>query len=329
MRIIVTDTGLIWNHKNPMLKKCRDAVMVVCLNGEKVTDEYECFVSPYKLDENDLEIGTSSKKYLALESVADKLNSDMRYHDAILFLTDENLETLYPFFVLKDRNSYNALHLCAMSPWRFETEERIKVYKYLLSNLECVRSFLYIDSNEILDSLNDNADYDMLLKTAYEKYTELFPRILTEIYDRYFFEKQFFDFKTMRYVSLKDGFDDIDVNAEIEKINDIDFPVYPKLTTRGLCIQPEYPEDNDDTRASIEELVVRPDGKQICNMLREKRILLAKANNIPFESEFCPSIGACGGTCEKCDREVLYLAEKLNEIPENKRVYPYFDIEED
>lgn len=35
MRIIVTDTGLIWNHKNPMLKKCRDAVMVVCLNGKK------------------------------------------------------------------------------------------------------------------------------------------------------------------------------------------------------------------------------------------------------------------------------------------------------
>ena len=48
MRLVVTDIGLIWNHGNPILKKYKDIVLVVCLNGKKVTDAYECFVSPYK-----------------------------------------------------------------------------------------------------------------------------------------------------------------------------------------------------------------------------------------------------------------------------------------
>lgn len=48
MRIVVTDTGNIWNHENPFLEQFKDIVFVVCLNGKEVTDKYECFVSPYK-----------------------------------------------------------------------------------------------------------------------------------------------------------------------------------------------------------------------------------------------------------------------------------------
>ena len=48
MRILVTDEGFVWNHKNPVLKEYKEEVLVVCLNGKAITDEYECFVSPYK-----------------------------------------------------------------------------------------------------------------------------------------------------------------------------------------------------------------------------------------------------------------------------------------
>jgi len=42
MVIFVTDEGRYWNHKNPILEKYVDCVVVVCLNGEKVTDKYRC-----------------------------------------------------------------------------------------------------------------------------------------------------------------------------------------------------------------------------------------------------------------------------------------------
>lgn len=324
MRIIVTDTGLIWNHKNPMLKKCRDTVMVVCLNGKKVTDEYKCFVSPYKSDENDLEIGTSSEKYLALESVADKLNSDMRYHDSILFLADENPETLYPFFVIKDRNSYNALHLCAMSPWRFETKERIGVHKFLLSDLCSLRSFLYIDSNAMANGVKKTDFFNDM----YSYYTSLLPMIVTEISYLKYNENYFFDFATMKYVSVDKGFNGADINNINNKSYTLKNDIAPSGWLCGLVPFPDYCNNSGNIKTSVESPSVRPDGKQICNLLREKRILLAKMNNIPFESEPCSSTGPCGGTCEKCDKEVEYLAKKLSEIPENKRVYPNFDVEE-
>ncbi len=327
MRIVVTDTGLIWNHKNPMLKKCKNAVMVVCLNGKKVTDKYECFVSPYKSDENDFKIGTSSEKYLALESVADKLNSDMRYHDSILFLADENPETLYPFFVLKDRNSYNALHLCAMSPLRFETKERIGVHKFLLSDLCSLKSFLYIDSNAMFNRFKGEG-FSGTFNNMCSYYTSLLPMIVTEISSLKYNENYFFDFATMRYVSVDKGFNGVDINNINDKSYTLKNNITPSEWLCGLVPFHDYCNNSGNIKKSVESPSVRPDGKQICNLLREKRILLAKMNNIPFESEPCPSTGPCGGACEKCDKEVEYLAKKLSEIPETKRVYPYFNVEE-
>ena len=49
---------------------------------------------------------------------------------------------------------------------------------------------------------------------------------------------------------------------------------------------------------------------------------MARANGIEFYSEECPSIGACGGTCAKCDQEAAYLRDRLADIPESERVIP-------
>ena len=132
MRIIVTDIAFLWNHKNPILERLKDIILVVCLEGKPVSDQYECFVSPYKhiglgMDK----FGIEAQKYKALESVADGLNRNLGYHDKILFLTDGNPESLYPFYVIKDRNQFNELHLCTISPWKFESDRRIKAHREL------------------------------------------------------------------------------------------------------------------------------------------------------------------------------------------------------
>lgn len=47
MRLVITDTGFVWNQDNPFLEKYKDIVLVVCLGGKAVTDKYACFVSPF------------------------------------------------------------------------------------------------------------------------------------------------------------------------------------------------------------------------------------------------------------------------------------------
>lgn len=57
MRIFVTDEGRCWNHENPILEKYAECVVVVCLNGKKVTDKYKCIISRLVL--------VTGKSYLA------------------------------------------------------------------------------------------------------------------------------------------------------------------------------------------------------------------------------------------------------------------------
>lgn len=52
-------------------------------------------------------------------------------------------------------------------------------------------------------------------------------------------------------------------------------------------------------------------GKEKCALLREIRVLLAKANDIPYEPEVCLHSGECKGTCYACDNEVKDLTRKI------------------
>lgn len=55
-------------------------------------------------------------------------------------------------------------------------------------------------------------------------------------------------------------------------------------------------------------------GKDICAQLRKVRVLVAKANNIPYFPSKCTYEGECMGTCPACDSELQYLTEKLKGI---------------
>lgn len=54
-------------------------------------------------------------------------------------------------------------------------------------------------------------------------------------------------------------------------------------------------------------------GKRICQALKELRKRIADANEIPFEIEECTHKGDCPGTCPKCEAELHYLVESINQ----------------
>lgn len=325
MRIVVTDTGNIWNHDNPFLEQFKDIVLVVCLNGEKVTDKYGCFVSPYKHAKMDIDkYGDEDNRFKALASVAGELNSGMSYHDDIVFLTDDEPSTLYPFYALRTLNEYNRMHLVAMSPWVFEGNRRINAHNKMLEDLAVLRSLLYYDSAEALKVLGEKTT----LPEVYEYMKNYFSKIMITVLngiDKMRKGPCFFDFSTMMYVPINDGFSSVQKTRKTKLDEKVDFEVRRCCCTLGLVRMPSYPNEEEYTKKQVEALPGRLDGKKVCNVLREQRLLLAEANGIPFESEVCPAIGPCAGTCEKCDMESKYLRKQLQKIPEDKRVYPKFD----
>lgn len=335
MRILITDTGMIWNKDNPFLEKFKDILLVVCLDGKKATDKYNCFVSPYKaVGLGTDNFGIESGRFKALASVAKKLNSRLRYYEDIVFLADNEPSTLYPYYALKDINEYNNLHLVAMPPLKFEINKKIKGFGELISDLSHLDSFLFYDINKKLDEFAKGKNLFEFLDFVKTDLGNMLPCILNGIYhiNNYVNSCEkikkpcFFDFASMKYVSLKKGFYEIDITNVQKIISELDFPVELRLTTLGILVDgPSFPNSDEYVKNRVERPVARLDGKKICNVLRNQRIKLAAVNNISFESEECPSIGPCAGTCEKCDREAEFLREAMQKIPREKRVYPEFD----
>lgn len=54
-------------------------------------------------------------------------------------------------------------------------------------------------------------------------------------------------------------------------------------------------------------------GKNICNQLKEVRKRIAEENDIPLEIEECTYKGECRGTCPRCEAEVRYLENALDD----------------
>lgn len=327
MRVIITDTSFIWNPNKPVLEIFKDVLLVVCLEGKAVTDKYECFVSPYKQIGMGIDkFGVDDQRYKALESVADDLNRSLGYHDDILFLTDGNPESLYPFYVIKDRNEFNTLHLCTVSPWRFEGKRHIQGHKDMLSDLSQLTSILYIDSNKYLDKLPKDATMKDAWQEVEKDYAALLPTVVNSIGELY--GKFYFYFSSNSYVAIEEGFNGIDLSKKQSLDTKIERKLYRSFCTLGLIMPPDYPEDNDRTKEEIERVPARIDGKKICVYLRNQRIKLAEANGIEFSSDECPSIGPCAGTCAKCDQESAYLREKLDAIALEDRIIPDFTLTE-
>ena len=53
-------------------------------------------------------------------------------------------------------------------------------------------------------------------------------------------------------------------------------------------------------------------GKKICQTLKDIRLQVARANDIPYEPTECKHKGDCLGTCPKCEEEVRYIEHQLN-----------------
>ena len=313
MLLVVTDKGDIWNHDNPFLEKYKDQVLVVCLGGEKVTDRYECFVpSCLNIKETDDE-----KRMLTQEEKRKRLRDALLGGNAFFISSEDHTVCNIlsnPLYPAKDElcnkfKSYTDIVFLADS-----VESSLYPYQIARENLTFSQSSDYsIHLVAAVDSKKNN--HNMLSDLSYVSSVAYYET-----------DKVFMNFynKNDRILSCSYDGDYIKDNLGEMIPYFLNFPhdrsgrYYFDFTSMSY-------KSIDEGVEMVEMQLPRIDGKEVCNMLRMKRIELAAANNIPFESEECPSTGACAGTCPKCDEEAEYLRKCLEKIPEEKRGYPQFD----
>ena len=324
MKIVITDSGILWHYGNPILKKYKDLVLMVCLYGSKVTDEYECFICPRKSVGLGMSMGVGSRVYNDLEDVADELYDMLQYEDDIIFLTDGNPDSLYPYHIIKNRRHHMNIHLWASPPWSIEGKARMKTHKEMLSDLSGVKSICYIDTQEYLK--NDYKNFGNLLEDVQNYFEEIFPIVIDGISKVE--NESYFDLASKTYIPLGKISGEEAILKSTEYLSDNDEYTDNTYLIEGMVDIPEYQRSDKSKKDIIYRQVARIDGKKICNTLREYRFKLAQMNSIEFNSEECSYVGACAGTCEKCDEEAKYLSMKLSEIPKEKQRIPDLNLGE-
>ena len=329
MVIFVTDEGRFWNHENPVLEQYAQCVVVVCLNGKPVTDKFKCIVchpdSTVRLGMTDY--GIQSRKYKALEAVRDELRSTYSYRDNVVFLTDSEPESLYPYLVLKENAKYSKMHLWCVSPWRFEPNRKAAFWE-LLHDISKVHSLHYVDSNELLEELDRKTKILEAISICREWLNSMLPSALYEIETMLRLDKRYYyDRKVKRYIETKHSYEEI-LKIKPLKKKDIDnFSPAQESRMLGFIKKPGYPASDQGVKSVVEQLCPRIDGKKICEELKLMRKAVAEANGIKYKTVNCPSVGPCAGTCQQCDKELKYLQEKLKKIKKEDRIYPQFTVE--
>jgi len=328
MVIFVTDAGRYWNHNNPILENYAACVVVVCLNGKAVTDKYQCVVSPYKpIGMGTTDYGVSSAKFNALKTICDELIEECNYHQNIVFLADQEPESLYPYLLLKDEVEYNNLHLWCMSPWGFEGKRRQENYASMLGDMSRLMSLHYVDGDECLDMIKDCKNIVEARAACEIWLNSMLPAALYEIDEKLEYDERYYYEKTIhRYVCTDNSYDEIIHKKPLRKKQIDKHEPARHFSTLGLVRFMDSPDTSIGVQQEIERLQPRLDGKEICNKLKEMRVALAEANGIMYETVNCPSTGPCAGTCMQCDREVAYLQEQLSQIPESERIYPQYEV---
>ena len=330
MVIFVTDEGRFWNHKNPVLERYARCVVVVCLNGKPVTDKYKCIVcqpdSTVGLGMTDYSI--QSSKYKALEAVREELRSTYSYHDNLVFLTDAEPESLYPYLVLKEGGKHNKMHLWCMSPWSLEPRNRKAAFRELLHDISKVHSLHYVDGNELLEELDRRITMAEAISVCREWLNSMLPGALYEIETMLRWNKRYYyDRKLKRYIETKCSYEEILKMEPLTKKDVDNFSPAQKFRRLGFMVKQNHSDSAPSVKSVVEQLHPRVDGKKICDKLKRMRKAIADANGIEYETVNCPSVGSCAGTCQQCDMELKYLQEKLEEIKEEDRVYPQFNVE--
>lgn len=185
MRIVITDTCFIWKRYQYILENFKDMLLVVFLEGKPETNEYKCLVCSQHTDENVNLYSYSDVRMDLFPTLTQDLKEILKNDEEILFLTDYDLISLYPFISLSEGNEDKKLHLCTISPFKFDMK-KFNEYQKILGKLAKSTLVLSIDSNKYLENISRESSLLDVLKEIENQYISLLLKLAdSKKYDNY------------------------------------------------------------------------------------------------------------------------------------------------
>lgn len=180
MRIVVTDTCFVWKRYRHILEKFKDMLFVVCLEGKPETDEYKYLVCSRHTEEDLNLYSYSDVKMDLFPTLEQDLNEILKDDEEIVFLTDYDFISLYPFLALSNGEEEKKMHLCTISPFKFDMK-KYNEYQRIIGELPKATLVLSIDSNKYLENISSENSLLDILKSIESKYISMFSEMLNSI----------------------------------------------------------------------------------------------------------------------------------------------------
>lgn len=180
MRIVVIDTSFLWKNYKHVLEKYKDMLLVICFESKQETVDYECLECQVENEKERIDLFGHSKIRIDLfPSLKNKLLEKLSGYKEMLFLADYDLLSLYPVVSLTDERKDIKMHLCAVSPFKFDMEKYME-YQKILGDLSELTSLLYIDSNKYLNISSETSLMDTL-KQIETQYISALPTVVNSV----------------------------------------------------------------------------------------------------------------------------------------------------
>ncbi len=299
MKIIMMDRGEIWKPDMLAMAKWSKQILVV----DAVTKDME---------------------HNKLQFLAKKLAFQVRKEKEILFLADNNPKSLYLVLEMRRYCKNTRMHLWAMEPLDTSSKEELGMFHDMMQQMNHVQSIIYYNSDMYLQHEKSASNTQELWEKIREDFSRYLPIVIEKLPWAEDNGNYYFDFYMESFFLVESGYMEA-LHARRQLRQREQKPEGQLYMVMGLQVPGRY-FDTSNPKEYAEQLVPRYDGKELCNMLCQMRIILAKANHINLHISECPSTGPCAGTCEKCDKELHILMSKLEDIPEEERVYPTIEI---
>lgn len=174
-----------------------------------------------------------------------------------------------------------------------------RVWKMNIETSMNVKTELLPDICDLADCLI--IDIKTLDSEIYKRYTGFHNDYLN--YNLSILSKLHMQNKVLIRIPLIPHFNDrADVEASIRKLNSLGFHNYKIVQYVDTLNKVSKPTPSNKY------------GKEICNLLKHIREIVAKANGVKLHEEKCPNDVCHTGTCPKCDNHLKYLTNELSKI---------------
>lgn len=312
MKIVLSSNCSFWNLDMPFIQKHLDDVIYVkyTWNVEREEqivpnqfniEEYICCGAPNP--------GYDSGDYRQTAESVDDFEKMLKKGEDVIFLCDTSLSSMYLFRAMANKAAHYNIHLV------FIHMNIGDLHNYFFGNRigdrrQMQNKLLFVKDLKSVVSIKEGQEE--CLNTTYFLET-----VINQIAAMRNGATYVFDHEKKGYVEKKIAM------LAIEASEKIVHPEFKEIMLAGVPVIHYEKEDDFVTDAS------RSDGKLVCKVLKKMRRHIIEDNGLDVEVEDCFYDGECAGTCPKCELEVRQVEEQMSKIPEEDRIYPQFDIEEE